>query len=155
MDELYYEDFHVGQRFESEPATMERDRLVRFAQEFDPQPQHLGEDSAAGSLFGTLVASGWHTAALSMRLQLDCMMNRIPGGAMGAQVDKLAWRHPVRPGDRLRAVLEVLEKRESRSRPERGLLSLRTTTVNQDGQAVMELTAAVLVPKRPTAEPAG
>ena len=147
--DLFYEDFHVGQRFESAPALMDRDRLVAFAAEFDPQPQHLGEEPAKGSMFGTLVASGWHTAALTMRLQLDCMMARIPGGAMGAQIEKLTFRRPVHPGDALRAVMEVLEMRESRSRPERGLLVLQTTTLNQRDEAVLEMSAAVLVPKRP------
>lgn len=147
--DLYYEDFHVGQSFESGYATMERDRLVRFAEEFDPQPQHLGEDSAATSQFGTLVASGWHTGALTMRLQLEAMMFRVPGGAMGAQIDTLAWRRPVQPGDRLRAVITVKDTRESRSRPGRGLLTLHTATFNQRDEVVMEMTAAVLVPKRP------
>lgn len=146
--DLFYEDFHVGQVFESAPARMERDRLVQFGAEFDPQPQHLDEEQAKGSMFGTLVASGWHTASLSMRLQLEAMMNRIPGGAMGAQVEQLAWRRPVHPGDDLRARIEVTAMRESRSRPERGLLTLRTTTLNQDDRIVMEMIAAVLVPRR-------
>ena len=147
--DLYYEDFSVGQSFESGPATMERDRLVQFAEEFDPQPQHLGEESAATSQFGTLVASGWHTGALTMRLQLEAMMSRVPGGAMGAQIDTLAWRRPVQPGDRLRARITVQDMRESRSRPGRGLLTLHTVTLNQRNETVMEMTAAVLVPKRP------
>ena len=145
---IYYEDVHVGQRFESAAAPMDRDRIVAFAQEFDPQPQHLDETQAQGSMFGTLVASGWHTAAQTMRLQLDAMMGRIPGGAMGAQVDSLTWRRPVLPGDQLRAVVEVMELRPSRSRPDRGLVTLKTTTLNQKDQAVMEMTAAVLMPRR-------
>ena len=127
---------------------MDPARLVAFAAEFDPQPQHLSEAQAATSMFGTLVASGWHTAALTMRMQLEAMMDRIPGGAMGAQVDKLAWVRPVHPGDLLHAVLEVRDMRLSRSRPDRGLLTLHTATVNQHGQTVMEMTAAVLVPRR-------
>lgn len=148
MDPLFYEDFHPGQRFESAPARIERDRITAFAAEFDPQPQHLDEAQAATSMFGTLVASGWHTGSLTMRLQLDAMMARIPGGAMGAQVDAMAWRRPVHPGDDLRAVIEVLEMRPSRSRPDRGVLNLRTTTLNQRDEAVMEMTAAILVPRR-------
>ena len=150
---LYYESFHVGQVLESPPATMDRDRIVAFGEEFDPQPQHLGEQEAVTSMFGTLVASGWHTAAQTMRLQLDMVMGRMPGGAMGAQIDTLAWRKPVHPGDQVRAVVEVLAMRESRSKPGRGLLTLRTTTLNQHGEAVMEMTAAVLVPKRPLTPP--
>jgi acyl dehydratase len=152
-DPVFFEDFQPGQRFESAPRTMDRDRLVAFAAEFDPQPQHLGEAEAAGSMFGTLVASGWHTAALTMRMQLDILLGRIPGGGMGAQVDRLAWRRPVGPGDRLRAVIEVLAVRESRSRPDRGLVTLRTTTLNQRDEAVMEMEAAVLMPRRPRTVP--
>lgn len=149
MTPLFFEDFHVGQRFESKPLVMERDRLLAFAAEFDPQPQHVDEVAAARSHFGTLVASGWHTAALTMRMQIDALFGRIEGGAMGAQVDRLAWRRPVLPGEQLRAVIEVLAMRESRSRPQQGLLTLRTTTLNADGDAVMEMEAAVLVPRRP------
>lgn len=149
---LFYEDFHVGQRFETATAPMDRDRLVAFAAEFDPQPQHLGEDQAKASLFGTLVASGWHTAALTMRLQLDTVFSRIPGGAMGAQVDNLTWRRPVHPGDQLRAVIEVQAMRLTRSRPDQGLLTLHTSTLNQHDEPVLAMTAAVLVPRRKLTE---
>ena len=148
-DALYFEDFQVGQRLTSAPLSMDRDRLVAFAAEFDPQPQHLGEASAATSQFGTLVASGWHTAALTMRMQIDAVFGRIPGGAVGAQVDRLTWRRPVHPGERLHAVVEVLAARESRSRPTQGVLTLRTTTLDTDGKTVMEMEATVLVPRRP------
>ncbi len=149
---LYFDDLTVGQQFKSDPITIERDRLVAFAAEFDPQPQHLDEDQASRSMFGALVASGWHTAALTMRMQLDAAMGRIPGGAMGAQVDKLQWLRPVLPNDSLRAVIDVLDLRESRSRPDRGLATLRTTTLNQNNQPVMQMTAAVLMPRRPVTE---
>ena len=148
---LHYEDFEVGQQFASSSLPMDRDRLVAFAAEFDPQPAHLDETQAKASLFGTLVASGWHTAALTMRLQLDAMFGRIPGGAMGAQIDTLAWRRPVLPNDQLHVVIVILSKRLSKSRPDRGLLSLKTTTYNQDDEAVLEMTAAVLVPRRQAA----
>lgn len=148
-DPLYYEDLSLGQTFLSRAEAIGRDRIVAFAQEFDPQPQHLGEDSARGSIFGELVASGWHTAALTMRLQLDCVAGRFPGGSLGAQIDTLAWLRPVRPGDRLRAKVEVMEMRPSRSRPGRGLVTLRTTTLNQRDEPVQAMTASVLVPRRP------
>ena len=147
-DPLFFEDFRVGERFTSPPRVLERDRLVSFAAEFDPQPQHLDEEQAAGSQFGTLVASGWHTGALTMRMQIDALFGRIPGGAMGAQLDKLVWRRPVHPGEELHVVVEVLATRASRSRPGHGLLTLRTTTLNAGGEAVMEMEAAVLVPRR-------
>ena len=144
----YYEDFTVGQTFTSRSERITRERIVAFGAEFDPQPQHLDEDAARASMFGELVASGWHTASLTMRLQLEAMLGGIPGGAMGAQVDSLVWRQPVRPGDELRAMVEVLEMRLSRSRPDRGLLTLRTTTLNQRDEAVQVMSAAVLVPRR-------
>jgi len=145
---LYFEDFQTGQQFTSTPRVMERERLVAFAAEFDPQPQHLSEESAAGSQFGRLVASGWHTASLTMRMQLDVVFGFVPGGAMGAQVERLTWRRPVLPGDELHVVVEVLGARESKSRPLQGVLTLRTTTINGAGETVMEMEATVLVPRR-------
>ena len=153
MTPLYFEDLHVGQTFTSAAATMTRSRIIAFAEEFDPQPQHLNEDLARTSMFGTLIASGWHTGAQTMRLQLDAMMDRIPGGAMGAQVESMAWTRPVLPDDQIRAVLEVMALRPSKSRPDRGLVTLKTTTLNQRDEPVMVMTAAVLLPRRP-AEPA-
>lgn len=151
-DAIYYDDLAVGQVFMSRAEAIGRDRIVAFGQEFDPQPQHLDEDTARGSMFGELVASGWHTAALTMRLQLDSLMGRFPGGSLGAQVDKLAWLRPVRPGDLLRARAEIMDMRPSRSRPDRGLLTIQTTTLNQRDEAVQVMTAAVLAPRRPRGE---
>ncbi len=148
-DAIYYEDLSVGQVFLSRAEAVSRDRIVAFAQEFDPQPQHLDEDAARRSMFGELVASGWHTAALTMRLQLDSVMGRFPGGSLGAQIDKLAWLRPVRPGDRLRAQAEIMDMRLSRSRPDRGLVTIQTTTLNQRDEPVQVMTASVLVPRRP------
>jgi acyl dehydratase len=148
-DDLYWEDIGVGQVITSRTQVMTRDRIVAFAEEFDPQPQHLSEEAARGSLFGELVASGWHTASITMRLQLEAMMGRFPGGSLGAQIDTLAWRRPVRPGDELRAQVEVLAKRPSGSRPDRGLVTLKTTTLNQRDETVQEMTASILAPRRP------
>ncbi len=148
MTPLHFEDLHVGQQFTSGSAPMERDRLLAFAAEFDPQPQHTSDEAARGSQFGTLVASGWHTAALTMRLQVETLFSRFPGGGLGAQIDTLAWRRPVLPGDTLRIVIEVRALRDSRSRPNSGLASLHTTTVNQHGETVQEMDGAVLVPRR-------
>lgn len=145
----HYEDFSVGQSFTSRPERITRERILEFGREFDPQPQHTDEEAARGSMFGELVASGWHTASLTMRLQLEAVLGGIPGGAMGAQVDSLAWRQPVRPGDELRATVEVLDMRLSKSRADRGVLTLRTTTLNQRNEAVQVMSAAVLVPRRP------
>lgn len=148
-DDLYWEDVGVGQVIVSRTQLMTRDRIVAFAEEFDPQPQHLSDGAARGSLFGELVASGWHTASVTMRLQLEAIISRFPGGTMGAQIDTLAWRRPVRPGDELRAQVEVLAKRPSGSRPDRGLLTLGTVTLNQRDETVQEMTASVLAPRRP------
>lgn len=145
---LHYEDFEVGQSYLSRPEPITQERIVAFAREFDPQPQHLDETSARSSMFGELVASGWHTASVTMRLQLEAVLGQIPGGAMGAQVDSLAWKRPVLPGDELRAKVDVLDKRLSRSRPDRGVLTLRTTTLNQRDETVQVMSAAVLVPRR-------
>ena len=149
MHSLFYEDLHIGDRFESSPATVTRDRIVAFATEFDPQPQHLDEELARTSQFGTLVASGWHTASLTMRLQTEALFGRFPGGALGAALDGLHWRRPVHPGDSLRAVVEVLALRLSNSRPAHGLATLRTTTIDQHDHPVMDMTASILVPRRP------
>ena len=112
-------------------------------------PQHVDAVAARDSLFGELVARGWHTGAVTMRLQLETMMGRFPGGTLGAQLDNVSWKRPVHPGDELRARIEVLTMRLSASRPDRGVLTLRTTTLNQRDEAVQEMTATVLVPRRP------
>ena len=148
-DPIYYDDLSVGQRFTSSSHPLSRERLLSFAAEFDPQPQHTGDEAAAGSQFGQLVASGWHTAAMTMRMQVEALFGRIPGGGLGAKIDTLAWRRPVLPGDSLHAVIEVLALRLSNSRPGRGIVSMKTTTYNQHNEAVMEQSAAVLLPLRP------
>ncbi len=112
MTELYFEDLTVGRKFGSGTVRVERDRITDFAAEFDPQPFHLDEDAARGSLFGGLAASGWHTAAMSMRL-LVASTFRPAGGIIGSG-GELTWSRPVRPGDTLRVETEVLEARPSR-----------------------------------------
>ncbi len=144
-----FEDFAVGQVFQSGPFTMERDRIVAFAQEFDPQPQYVDEATAAGSQFGTLVASGWHTAAVSMRLFIADALPPIAGGGQGVGMDGLAWPVPVRPGDVLRVQAEVMAARPSRSRPDKGVLTVAVTTTNQDHAIVQTVTHTVMVPRAP------
>ena len=146
---LFFEDLHVGLAIDSEPRTVSADDAIRFATEFDPQPQHISAEAARHSMFGELVLSGWHTASLTMRMQYDAVLSRFPGGTLGAQVDTLAWRRPVRPGEPLRARVEVLALRESRSRPDRGLVTIRTSTLDANGAAVMQMEATVMVPRRP------
>ncbi len=148
MSELYFEDFQVGQRFTSRELTLTRDRIVEFGTEFDPQPQHIDEAAAASSNFGELVASGWHTAAVTMRLQYEAAFTRIANGGVGAGVEKLSWVRPVRPGDTLHVEVEVKEARVSASRPGRGLVTFLTTTLNQNGETVQTMLGTVFVPRR-------
>ena len=144
---LYLEDFAVGRTFASGTVTVDSGQVRSFAAEFDPQPFHLDEAAAAASLFSGLVASGWHTAALTMKLLVGSEL-RVAGGLIGAGVAELRWPRPVRPGDALRVEAEVLDTRPSRSRPDRGIVTMRVTTRNQDGQAVQEMVVSMVVPRR-------
>lgn len=146
---LYLDDIAPGQRFGGTTRIrIEEDRIKIFAAEFDPQPFHLDETAAAASVFRGLAASGWHTAAVTMRLLVDSAF-KPAGGIVGAGFDELRWPRPVRPGDELRIESEVLEVRPSKSRPDQGLVKLRTTTLNQDGEAVQISVGNVLVLRRP------
>src|SRR6202140_2819805 len=117
-DRLYLEDFHVGQRFTSATHVIDTAQIKAFARQFDPQPFHLDEEAAKGTLFGGLVASGWHTAALTMRLQVESGLP-IAGGIVGIE-GEMSWPRPTRPGDVLSVVSEIEEVTPSRSRPDRG-----------------------------------
>jgi len=143
----YLEDFSVGQVFNSGRLRVDKEAIVAFAKQFDPQPFHLDEEMARLSRFGRLVASGWHTAALTMRLLVDGEF-RPAGGIIGAGFDQLSWPRPVHPGDELRTRSEVLEVRPSKSRPDRGLIRLRTTTLNQNDEAVQVYVGNLIVPRR-------
>ena len=147
MDErLYLEDLHVGQSWVSEPRTLDAEQIKAFAAEYDPQPFHLDEEAAKGSLFKGLAASGWHTAALTMRLLVDTL--HIQGGIIGAGFDEFRWPRPTRPGDVLRLEAEVLGIKTSQSRPLQGFLNHRVTTYNQHDEAVLIMTGNLLVPRR-------
>ncbi len=148
MAERYLEDFAVGQTFDSGRLVVEEARIKTFAAEFDPQPFHLDAEAARQSLFGGLAASGWHTAALTMRLLVESDIKPV-GGIIGAGFDELRWPRPVRPGDELRVESEVLEVRPSKSRPEQGMIKVRTTTLNQKGEAVQIFVGNLVVPRRP------
>ncbi len=142
-----YDDFSVGQVLHSPRGiTIDRARLIAFGEEFDPQPAHLSEELAAKSQFGELVASGWHTGCVSMRLHTETY--RIADGGLGAGIEKMNWLRPVKPGDVLRVEITVLTLRPSRSRPDRGLITFHTRTINQNNEAVMEMTSNVLAPRR-------
>ena len=148
MAERYLEDFAVGQTFGSGRLVVEEARIKTFAAEFDPQPFHLDAEAARQSLFGGLAASGWHTAALTMRLLVESDIKPV-GGIIGAGFDELRWPRPVRPGDELRVESQVLEVRLSKSRPEQGMIKVRTTTLNQKGEAVQIFVGNLVVPRRP------
>src|SRR5947208_1539778 len=147
MTALYLEDFTVGQRFISETHRIDADQIKAFAQRFDPQPFHLDEAAAQASFFHGLAASGWHTASITMSLLVKSGMP-IAGGLIGAG-GELQWPRPVRPGDVLQATSEILEVTPSRSKPERGMITVRTETKNQKGEVVQTLISKMLVWKRP------
>ncbi|CAN0621688.1 Dehydratase [Burkholderia multivorans] len=145
----YLDDLVPGQKFGgSTRIRIEGDRIKAFASEFDPQSFHLNEDAASTSIFRGLAASGWHTAAVTMRLLVDSEF-KPAGGMVGAGVDELRWPRPVRPGDELRVESEVLDVRPSQSRPQQGLVKLRTTTLNQSDEIVQVHVATLVVPTRP------
>ena len=143
---LHLEDFHVGQRFTSATHVIDTAQIKTFARQFDPQPFHLDEDAAKGTLFGRLVASGWHTAAISMRLQVESGLP-IAGGMIGIG-GEMSWPRPTRPGDVLSVASEILEVTPSRSRPDRGTIRVRSETRNQRDEVVQILDAKLLVPRR-------
>jgi len=142
---LYLDDLHVGQRFISGTHLIDEEQIKAFAKQFDPQPFHLDAGAAKDTLFEGLVASGWHTAAISMRL----LVERVPiaGGIVGAG-GEIAWPKPTRPGATLHIESEILELRPSRSRPDRGMATIRSETVNQLGEIVQVLIAKLVVPRR-------
>ena len=148
MTERYLEDYAVGQTFGSAGRLrIDTERIKAFAAEFDPQPFHLDEGAARGSIFRGLAASGWHTAAVTMRLMVESDL-KPAGGILGLGFEEFRWPRPVRPGDDLRVECEVLDVRPSSSRSGRGLIKVRTTTLNQDGEAVQVLVGHLLVPRR-------
>ena len=141
----YLKDFTPGQIYRTGRKRMDVADIKRFAQEFDPQPFHLDEVAARSSMFAGLAASGWHTAALTMRLLVDSDF-KAANGLIGAGFDLLKWPKPVRPGDELRVEMEVLEARPSKSRPEMGLVKFRMTTLNQKDEPVQVGVCNLVVP---------
>src|SRR5882724_5506642 len=144
---LYLDDLHVGQRFTSGTFLMEETRIKEFAAEFDPQPFHLDETAAEASIFKGLAASGWHTAAVAMRLLVTGGLP-FASGIIGLG-GEIAWPKPTRPGDTLHVESEIVEITPSRSKPQRGIVTVRSTMLNQSGEPVYLLTAKLLVLRRP------
>jgi acyl dehydratase len=145
--ERYLEDYAVGQTYGSGRIRVDEERIKAFAAEFDPQPFHMDDRSATQTIFKGLAASGWHTAAMTMRLMVDGDL-KPAGGILGTGFEEFRWPRPVRPGDELRIQCEILDVRPSKSRPEQGLIKVRTTTLNQNDEAVQLQVGTLLVLRR-------
>ena len=143
---LYLDDLHVGQRFTSGTHVIDTAEIKAFARQFDPQPFHLDDEAAQRTMFAALAASGWHTAAITMRLMVESGLP-LAGGIIGAG-GAIAWPQPTRPGDTLQVESEVVEVTPSRSRPDRGMATVRSLTRNQRNEVVQQLTANLIVPRR-------
>ncbi|HEV2675436.1 MAG TPA: MaoC family dehydratase [Aliidongia sp.] len=143
---LFLDDLHVGQFFASGTHPLDEAQILAFAQAFDPQPFHLDDAAARTTLFGGLAASGWHTAAVTMRLQVESGLP-FEGGIIGAG-GEISWPRPTRPGDILRVESEVLEITPSRSRPDRGMAVVRSETKNQRDEVLQVLVAKLVLPRR-------
>jgi acyl dehydratase len=143
---LYLEDLSPGQRFTTGTYTVTESEVLSFARSFDPQPFHLDDEAARATLFGGLAGSGWHTAAVTMRLMVESGP-RLAGGILGVG-GEISWTAPMRPGDTLQVHCEIISVGPSRSRPERGMITIRNETWNQRGDVVQTFVAKVIVPRR-------
>jgi len=146
MSERYFEDLKVGARFKSSAYKVTEEGIISFAREFDPQSFHLDPARAKQTMFEGLIASGWHTAAITMRLFVQTL--NFAEGAIGLGVDELRWPNPVRPGDILQVETEIIDLRLSRSKPNHGIIRLRNVTSNQRGEIVQTMMASAMVPSR-------
>jgi acyl dehydratase len=145
-ERLYLEDIEVGQQFASARHMLDADQIKKFAAEFDPQPFHLSEEAAANSIFGSLAASGWHTAALTMRMLVESVP--LADGLIGAEL-QLAWPKPTRPGMTLQVFSEIVDIVPSRSRPNMAMVTMRNETRDQDGNVLQIFTVKMPVFRRP------
>lgn len=147
MSLLYLEDFAAGQTYDLGQHSFGEDEIVAFATQYDPQPFHIDRDAAAESNFGGLIASGWHTGSVFMRLLVDGLLARC--ASMGSPgVDELRWLAPVRPGDILTAMLHIEDVRPSKSRPDRGFITTRAVLTNQNAVDVFTLRAPLMIRRR-------
>ena len=146
MSQRYFEDLKAGDRFKSGTYKVTEEQIVSFAREFDPQPFHLDPAVARQPMFKGLIASGWHTAAITMRLFVQTL--NFAEGAIGLGVDELRWPNAVRPGDVLQVETEIVDLRESRSKPSHGIVRIRNVTANQRGEVVQTMFASALVLRR-------
>lgn len=146
MSEQFFEDLKQGDRFKSETYRVTEEQIISFAGEFDPQPFHLDRAIAKQTMFGELIASGWHTAAISMRLFVRAL--NFAEGAIGLGVDEMRWPTAVKPNDVLQVETEIVDLRESRSKPSHGIVRIRNVTTNQRGEVVQTMSASALVLRR-------
>ena len=146
--DLYFEDFTVGREFHTDGATVTESQILDFALAFDPQPFHMDLEAAKQSMFGGLIASGFHSMALTFRL--FAQTRALAACSLGSPgVDEVRWLKPVRPGDTLRATVQVVEQRPSGSKPDRGIIRLHWTALNQRSEPVLTMTSMQLVKRRP------
>lgn len=149
MTTLYLEDFKPGETYTFGSHTFTRDEIIEFGRSYDPQPFHVDEAAAARSIYGGLIASGWQTVGVTFRLAVEGLIHRV--ASMGSPgVDEVRWLRPVRPGDTIIASGEILEVRPSASKPDRGVVRVRYTAVNQRGEPVLTMIGAGLFGRRPT-----
>jgi acyl dehydratase len=144
----YLEDLKPARAFESRRHTISQEEIIAFARQYDPQPFHLDPEAAKSSFFGKLIASGWHTAALTMKLLTEAEMD-LAGGIIGAGMEDLKWPTPLVPGDTTHVRVEIIESRASKSRPEIGIVRARVQALREDGTAVQEMIANLIVPTKP------
>ena len=152
---IHFEDIEIGRKQVFGRYEVTREEVMEFAGKYDPQPFHLSDEAAAQTYFGRLSASGWHTAAMTMRMLVDNMKTEEQAGLGSPGLDSLRWAKPVYPGDVLHCETEVIEKRRSQSRPEMGLLKSRGRTFNQKGELVMEMVSNALIRVRDPGAPVG
>ena len=151
-DLRHFEDCVPGTSYDCGSFSFDQAEIIDFAKRFDPQPFHVDPVAAADGPFGGLVASGWHTTAVVMRLLVENYLP--PGGSLGGPgVEDIRWPNPVRPGDTVRVRATVMEARKSQSRPDRGIVKTMAEAVNQDGQTVMWVTAVNFIAARPAGAP--
>ena len=147
MRELYFEDFAAGQEIRTGGVTLTEAEIIDFALRFDPQPFHLDAEASKRTIFGGLIASGFHTMALTFRLYVQT--NALATASLGSPgIDEVRWLRPVRPGDTISAVIQVLDTRPSTSKPDRGIVNVKYTTINQRGEAVMTMVGKQLMRRR-------
>ena len=145
---FYFEDFAIGEKLTAGSIVLTKEHAIAFAREYDPQYFHTDEEAAKSGLWHGLVASGWNTAAVSMRLKISTKLGKVAGGLVGLGIESMKWPRPVYPGDELRIEIVIMEKRVSTSKPSHGVIRYRLETFNQKQEKVLELLTSVWVPLR-------